>query len=184
MNLIDEWGTPEYLWQTAQVALGGRIDLDPASEFPEDGTSYNVPATFHYNEIHDGLKQNWVGTVFLNPPHSRAAEPGRWVDKAILEYDRGRAEAIIMLLPARVETKWFRPCHDHPIVFLHKRVKYIPLVEQENYGSGMFPSVIVAIGVEITRLHGAFKHLGTLYLPYSWVASDSVRHIEGGSRGE
>ena len=104
-----------------------------------------------------------MASVFVNPPYSRGGKPGDWVDKAVREWRKGCR--IIMLLPAKTETKWIRPLGGFPRVFIHGRIRFLTK-HQVNYGSGTFPSVIVGLGVEPEDLYRGFKDLGDVYTYY------------------
>lgn len=61
-NPTDEWYTPKEI-----IDALGEFDLDPcASENPLWKT-----AKRSFNKKDDGLKQEWKGRVWLNPPYSR-----------------------------------------------------------------------------------------------------------------
>lgn len=64
------WLTPLPIVEAARVALGGTIDLDPAS-CPEANVSIDAKAYFQ-DVGFGGLNYPWRGTVFLNPPGGRA----------------------------------------------------------------------------------------------------------------
>jgi len=153
-----DWWTPPHILEAAREALGGRIDLDPCAN---DGPP-NVPAGRHFTRADDGLSRPWSGLVFMNPPYGR--EIGRWTEKAIAE--TGRAEAVIVLVPARTDTRWFRPLFRFPICFLAGRLRFID-------GSGRprdpapFPSAVALLKAEITaedlaRFRDAFGLLGAV----------------------
>ncbi len=56
--------TPVDIVEAARAVMG-RIDLDPAS--CELANTY-IKASMFYDEQADGLRRNWSGRVFLNPP--------------------------------------------------------------------------------------------------------------------
>jgi phage N-6-adenine-methyltransferase len=94
-----EWSTPA--WLVAQLAAEfGPFDLDPAA------TAANAKAPVFYTAADDGLAQPWKGRVFMNPPYGRTI--GRWIAKAQEEVAAGRAELVVCLVPARVDTSWWR----------------------------------------------------------------------------
>ncbi len=96
-----EWYTPPHI-VAAVVETLATIDLDPCSNL---GTP-NVPARRHFTADDDGLAQPWVGRVYMNPPYGR--EIGAWVEKLAHEYEAGRVTEAIALVPARVDTAWWR----------------------------------------------------------------------------
>lgn len=111
------WGTPQELFR----ALDGEFHfgLDAAA------TASNAKCSSFFSPEVDGLAQNWdVGAgVFCNPPYGR--EIGRWVQKAYQEF-QGGVEPIVLLLPARTDTRWF---HDFiygkaELRFLRGRVRF------------------------------------------------------------
>src|SRR6266567_8413556 len=62
----DEWFTPVEIIEAVRDVLG-TIDLDPASC---DEAQETVQATRYFTAENDGLKQEWAGRVWLNPPFS------------------------------------------------------------------------------------------------------------------
>lgn len=65
----NEWYTPaEHLERARQVL--GSIDLDPASS---DFAQQRVKAAQHFTIEDDGLKREWAGRVWLNPPYAQPA---------------------------------------------------------------------------------------------------------------
>ena len=75
-----------------------RFDLDVCA-LPE-----NAKCERFYTPEDDGLLQPWDGGVWCNPPYGK--EIGKWVEKASRERESNRF--IVMLLPARTDTKWFQ----------------------------------------------------------------------------
>lgn len=61
-NTTDEWYTPRYIIDNL-----GKFDLDPCAPIV---LLYQTAGTM-YNELENGLEQNWEGRVWLNPPYSR-----------------------------------------------------------------------------------------------------------------
>jgi hypothetical protein len=98
----DEWYTRDRELDLVRAALGGTIDLDPASCA---AAQLRVQAKRFFSKADDGLKQHWLGTVFLNPPYSLIAE---FATKLVAEYRAGRTTAAVMLTPANTSTRWFQ----------------------------------------------------------------------------
>jgi len=55
----------------------------------------------------DGLKQEWNGRVFLNPPYHRELQP-KFIDKLLAEIDAGHTKQAIVLVNNSTDTEWFR----------------------------------------------------------------------------
>jgi hypothetical protein len=98
----DECYTCDQELDLVRAALGGSIDLDPASCA---AAQLRVRAERFFSKADNGLAQEWHGTVFLNPPYSLLKE---FTEKLIKEYRAGRTTAAVMLTPARTSTEWFQ----------------------------------------------------------------------------
>src|ERR1017187_9254128 len=117
-----DWCTPPEIYLPVQKFFG-EIDLDPCSN-PKSG----VPAKKRYMlELgQDGLKAEWKGRVYCNPPYGRGLKD--WIEKADYEADTvDHASEVILLIPAAVGTKnWqetiFR--YANGICFLKGRIKF------------------------------------------------------------
>lgn len=102
----DEWSTPDDFFAKV-VAEFGPFDLDPCA------TAENAKAPKYYTKEQDGLSRDWFGRVWCNPPYGRAI--GNWVREAsawtqTVRYPEGApggAELVVMLLPARTDTRWW-----------------------------------------------------------------------------
>ena len=88
----DEWLTPPEI-----IKALGEFDLDPCAPHP-DKRPWNM-AKRHYHKEMDGLKQQWFGRVWCNPPYGR--EAFRWLEKL---HDHGNGIALVF---ARTETIGF-----------------------------------------------------------------------------
>lgn len=71
-SLTDDWETPIELW--TQLDGEFHFDLDVCA------SSTNAKCARYFTKEEDGLKQNWIGTVWMNPPYGR--EIGAWMEKA------------------------------------------------------------------------------------------------------
>lgn len=92
------WNTPRAFLDA--IAPLGRIGLDPCS----NATSI-VRARVKWTVDDDGLTRDWRGhgLVYVNPPYGNDLPV--WVEKCELEAKRG--VEIVMLVPARTDTRWF-----------------------------------------------------------------------------
>lgn len=91
-----EWSTPQDFFDTLHKKWN--FTLDPCA------THENHKCALYYTKEDDGLKQSWKEhIVYCNPPYGR--EVGKWIQKAV---DESKHAVIVMLLPARTDTKWFQ----------------------------------------------------------------------------
>lgn len=125
----DEWATPQLFFDAINET--GKFTLDPCA------TPENAKCENYYTKEQNGLLKSWHGErVFCNPPYSQIS---KWVQKASME----SAELIVMLIPARTDTRWF---HDYiykkpnvHIDFIKGRLKF-----GESKNSAPFPSMLVS----------------------------------------
>lgn len=107
----DLWATPQDFFDELDREFG--FDLDVCA-IPE-----NAKCSRYFTPEQDGLKQEWNGTVWCNPPYGR--QIGKWVEKAY------KSDCtVVMLLPARTDTGWF---HDYiygkaEIRFVRGRIRF------------------------------------------------------------
>jgi phage N-6-adenine-methyltransferase len=127
----DEWLTPPDL-----IDALGFFDLDPCAPIERVWSTANK----HYTIEDDGLRQEWHGRVWLNPPYSQAA---RWLHR-LAEHGHGTA-----LIFARTETRlWFD--HVWPratgLLFLRGRLHFHYASGKRADANSGAPSVLVAYG--------------------------------------
>lgn len=141
----NEWETPQNLFDKLNSQY--HFTLDPCC------THENAKCQKHYTQEDNGLIQNWSNEiVFCNPPCGR--EIGKWVKKAYEESKKGTK--IVMLIPARVDTKWFHQYIYHKenegirVEFIKGRLKFINRLlpswrEDGNFKASpaTFPSMLV-----------------------------------------
>lgn len=130
-----EWETPQSLFDTLDSEY--HFDLDPAS------TDENAKCERHFTKADNGLEKNWGGCrVFCNPPYGR--EIGVWIRKGY-EESRKPNTIVVMLLPARTDTKWFHDyCMKGKIRFIKGRLKF-----GTAKTSAPFPSMVVIFESEV-----------------------------------
>ena len=150
-----EWLTPSDIIDRAATVLGG-IDLDPCSD---NHGSPNVPAVRHYTQDDDGLNQQWVGRVYMNPPYGRAI--GSWVGKLDNHHRAGDVSEAIALVPARTDTAWFRILADYPVCFLAGRLRF-----SDSLTGAPFPSGVFYLGPRLEAFAQRFEDIGDIYIRY------------------
>jgi len=126
-SLTPEWPTP----------AGVFAALDERFHFTLDAcaTPQNAKCARFFTPQQDALRQEWSGSVFLNPPYGR--EIGAWLRKAWESSKRGAI--VVCLVPCRTDTSWWHDyCMKGEILFVRGRLKF---GAAEN--SAPFPSAVV-----------------------------------------
>lgn len=135
MNLDCMYSSKTDLWETPQTFFD---ELDKEFHFTIDVCALpdNAKCATYYTPETDGLSSNWRGVVWCNPPYGR--EIGKWVKRG---YDASQAGAtVVMLLPARTDTKWF-----HEYIYGKSEIRFIRgrLKFGGSKNSAPFPSMVV-----------------------------------------
>ena len=97
----------------------------------------NAKCKDYYTPEDNGLLKPWRGGVWCNPPYGR--EISSWVKKAYEESQKEYNSFVLMLLPARTDTKWWWDWVQGKatLFFIKGRVKF----GDHNVGAP-FPSVL------------------------------------------
>ncbi len=117
----NEWFTPEeYIFSAKKVM--GRIDLDPASC---EEANQIVQAASYYDIETDGLKQEWQGRVWLNPPYSTDSI-NAFCEKLVESLESDVSQAIVLVNNA-TDTNWFYNLITNASAFVFRkgRIKFI-----------------------------------------------------------
>lgn len=124
-----QWATPQDFFDKLDKVFNFTLDV---CALPE-----NAKCSKYYTPTQDGLKQEWKGVVWMNPPYGR--EIGKWIEKASLESNRGGV-IVVALLPARTDTRWF-----HDFIYNKAKVEFVKgrLKFGNSKNSAPFPSMIV-----------------------------------------
>ena len=99
----DLWETPQDFFDRLDTVFHFDVDVCAVPE--------NSKCKRFYTPEQDGLKQEWTGVCWCNPPYSKV---GEWVKKA---YESNALT--VMLIPARTDTKWFHK-------YIYHKGGYIP----------------------------------------------------------
>lgn len=110
----DMWETPQDLFDNLDNEFHFTLDVCAVKE--------NAKCKNFYSPEQDGLSQPWIGRVWCNPPYGR--QIGKWVRRALFASAEGAT--VVMLLPARTDTKWFHEYiyHKAEIRFIRGRLKF------------------------------------------------------------
>ena len=155
---------PRILDAVCQV---GPIDFDPCPHPAAEATR-----RARFQDAHppqDGLTTPWAkyqhqGVTFVNPPYGRALS--QWADKMAAE----TANAIICLVPARVETKWWHTLAKHMVAWcaIGGRLKFYDEHGAETPHSAPFPSAVCLLHHQelLSQFQRSFKPLGLVYVQH------------------
>jgi DNA N-6-adenine-methyltransferase Dam len=129
-----EWYTPPHVFE----ALGIEFDLDPAA--PPGGVPW-IPARRCFTREDDGLRRQWRGRVWLNPPYGR--ETRVWLRRLA---DHGDGVALVF---ARTDTAWFRESTPRAtaICFIAGRLRFVPGDGRGERSTAGAPSLLLAYGL-------------------------------------
>jgi phage N-6-adenine-methyltransferase len=124
----DNWSTPQYVYDQLSNDYGPFI-LDVCAD------EQNAKCENYIDEEMDGLKTEWYGKCFMNPPYSSVSD---WMEKAYKESLRG--VMTVCLVPARTDTKWFHKyvMEADVVEFIQGRIKF-----GDSTNSAPFPSMVV-----------------------------------------
>lgn len=127
----DTWLTPPHIYKSL-----GDFDLDPC------GHESNKTAKKLIVLPNCGLKSEWFGRIWLNPPYGPATKI--WLDK-MEKHNFGTA-----LVLSRTDTKWFhKACKKaKALLFLEGRINHLKpgMVEYSKNSSATCGSVLIAFG--------------------------------------
>lgn len=123
----DLWATPQDFFERLNRKFNFELDV---CALPE-----NAKCEKFYSPEQDGLKQQWSGVCWMNPPYGR--EIGAWMKKAYESSLQGAT--VVCLVPSRTDTAWW---HNYAvkgeIEFIKGRLKF-----GGNKNPAPFPSAVV-----------------------------------------
>ncbi len=103
-----EWPTPDSLWKPLNDEFNFNLDVC--------ATKDNAKCHRFFTKEQDGLKQDWHGVCWMNPPYGR--EMVKWLKKAVDEMKNG--VTTVALIPSRTNTGWW-----HELVMKHGEVRFV-----------------------------------------------------------
>jgi phage N-6-adenine-methyltransferase len=151
MNTDLMFSSESHMWETPQDFFDKlnaiyKFDLDVCA-IPE-----NAKCERFFTPEQDGLKQQWQGVCWMNPPYGRAITD-KWIKKA---YESAQAGAtVVCLIPSRTDTKYW---HDYvmkgEITFVKGRLKF-----GGHKDAAPFPSAVVVFkGETVSVQRQDLKH--------------------------
>lgn len=123
----DLWATPQDFFDKYDAIYNFDLDVCAIKE--------NAKCGKYFTPEQDGLKQEWSGICWMNPPYGRGI--GKWMQKAY--ESAGNGTIVVCLVPARTDTRWW---HDYAmkgqIEFIKGRLKF-----GDAKTNAPFPSAVV-----------------------------------------
>jgi len=156
----NEWNTPEESLDPAREVLG-EFDLDPASS---DAAQRTVKAKRFFTSADDGLKHEWHGKVWLNPPYAQPFITD-FVAKLLDELKAGHVTEAIMLTHNYTSSAWFRDAAAvaDAICFTDDRVRFVdPDGARANPTQGQ---AFFYFGPNPNRFADVFEAIGFIVVP-------------------
>jgi len=152
----NEWYTPAYIVELARSAMGD-IDTDPASCAT---ANLVVGATTYFTKKQDGLKQKWIGRVWLNPPYSKGLV-GQFAEAAAHRFESGEIAQACVLVNNATETEWFHRLMDvaSAVCFPRGRIKFLNEDALEA-NSPLQGQAVLYLGGDARLFTAAFESIG------------------------
>lgn len=123
----DLWSTPQELFDKLNKEYNFTLDVCASHD--------NAKCEKYFTIEDDGLKQEWEGTCWMNPPYGRTIK--MWMKKAYEASLKGHT--VVCLVPSRTDTIWW---HEYAmkgdIEFIKGRLKF-----GGSKNSAPFPSAII-----------------------------------------
>ncbi|HZQ11012.1 MAG TPA: DNA N-6-adenine-methyltransferase [Anaerolineae bacterium] len=109
-----EWETPPEIFNPLDREFGFTTDV-AASDL-------NTKCKHYYTIREDGLKQEWRGVCWMNPPYGQ--QLNLWMRKA---YESALNGAVVVcLIPSRTDTRWWHEYAMRGIIrFIKGRIRFV-----------------------------------------------------------
>lgn len=118
----NEWYTPIEIIESARAVMGS-IDLDPATSLL---ANESVKAEQIFTKGDNGLRQEWNGNIWMNPPYSQPLIK-EFSDKIVSELENQSIEQACVLTNNATETEWYQQMMQRcsAVCFIKSRLKFI-----------------------------------------------------------
>jgi hypothetical protein len=157
----EERYTPKPYIDLARELFGDKIDVDPASS---DLAQQTVQAATYFTKDNDGLKQEWRGRVWMNPPYTQGLID-KFIDKLVEELKSGHVTEAIVLTNNSGDTEWWQVAAEHFAVFCQKKGR-IPFDDPD--GKDPKPhqgQTFFYFSNDIAKFKAVFKTVGVVAAP-------------------
>ena len=131
-DIKDCWQTPKGLFKTLDNEFNFECDVAASVD--------NTLCKLWFDEEDSALNNEWYKVNYLNPPYSNI---GPWVDKAIIEHQKGKT--IVMLVPSDTSVQWYKRAREtcHEVRFISGRISFVNAETQKAEGGNNKGSVIL-----------------------------------------
>lgn len=158
--------SPTTITERLPLALGGPVDLDPASCAVANRT---VKAARYYTRDDDGYMRDWTSPrLYLNPPFD---DTQRWVRRWAAAYAAGEVGATVLLVNSAPGYEWWHDLIERaPVVLLRRRLSFLredgtPYPDHHKKGQ-----TVAYLGPDIRAFLAAYGGLGRALLPQPHLA--------------
>lgn len=157
-----EWYTPAYIVEPARRALGGVIDLDPASSRQANRV---VKAKRFFTADNDGLGQGWSGSVFVNAPGGKLGGqslPLLFWEYLVWNYEEAYIRAAIWIGYSLEQLQTFQSGRQpsplqFPMCIPKRRIPFVGRGKSPSHGN-----YISYLGRDVDAFVEAFKDIGEI----------------------
>ena len=156
-NKNTEFYTPPTIIKKARKVLH-RIDLDPASSKEANKI---VKAKKFYSKKTDGLKNDWKGNIWLNPPYLFNLTK-LFVKKLAFEKNKKNLKRAIVLMNNNTETRWAQDLFKmgNAVCFPKGRIAFYKSSKEALERGGLQGQMIVGINVNVKQFIQEFSEIG------------------------
>jgi ParB family chromosome partitioning protein len=156
----EEWYTPTEVVELVRRVLGD-IDLDPCSTAEANKL---VGARKFFTKEQDGLRQQWRGRVFMNPPYGSSL--WEWAEKFAESFTDGDVTQGCVLVNNATETGWFAKLAEvaGALCFTAQRLRYWH-PDRDDTATGLQGQAVLYFGENVEVFAREFVTLGTVWLP-------------------
>jgi len=154
----NEWYTPPQFIESARNVMG-QIDLDPASSEIANKT---VQASVIFTKDDDGLRKQWNGNVWMNPPYAQPLM-SQFAEAVSIKYEKGEINQAIVLVNNATETQWWQrmaSCSS-AVCFPKTRIRFLD--PDGNPGAPLQGQSILYFGKNKSAFVEQFSKYGATY---------------------
>src|SRR5262249_32648554 len=119
-------------------------------------------AKIFFDEKQNGLRREWHGRVFVNPPYGKVGTESMasaFCHKAIDEMDAGRVKECIILVNSLHSQQWQMPLYEFPVCFVDHRIQFLDETGEKNKNP-TFQNIFVYMGDNEQKFAEVFSRFG------------------------